>query len=85
MNFQSSEEESMADLTGKVKFRKEKKNPWQLVKYEWLFSDLLQALKGEPLSSGFSTVGSLICFVCSAALRLGVGGHRLRRNDDAKI
>ena len=27
---------------------------------QWLYFDLLQALKGEPLSSGFSTVGFLI-------------------------
>ena len=36
------------------------RNSWQKVKHSWLYSDLLQALKGEPLSSGFSTDGSLI-------------------------
>ena len=28
--------------------------------HAWLYSDLLQALKGKPLSSGFSKDGSLI-------------------------
>ena len=36
------------------------RNPWQLVKHAWLYSDLLQALKGEPSSSWFSTIGSVI-------------------------
>ena len=30
------------------------------MKHAWLYSDLLWASKGEPLSSGFSTGGSLI-------------------------
>ena len=36
------------------------RNPRQHAKYAWLYSDLLQALKREPLSSWFSTDRSLI-------------------------
>ena len=36
-----------------------KRNHWQQAKHEGLYSDPLQALKGEPLSSGLSTDGSL--------------------------
>ena len=36
------------------------RNPWQCVKYAWLYSDLPQALKGELWSSGFYTDESLI-------------------------
>ena len=32
----------------------------QSLKHAWLYSELLQALKDEPLSSGFSTTGSFI-------------------------
>ena len=35
-------------------------NPWQQVYHVWLHTDLLQALMGEPLSSVFSTDGTLI-------------------------
>ena len=37
------------------------RNLWQLVKHAWLYSELLQALKKELLtSSGFSAEGTLI-------------------------
>ena len=35
-------------------------HPWQSVKRAWLYSDLLPAFNGEPLSSGVSTDGSMI-------------------------
>ena len=40
----------------------QKRNSWQWAKHAWLYSDLLQALKGEHfVSSGFSTAeGTLI-------------------------
>ena len=37
------------------------RNSWLLVKHAWLYSDLLQALKGEHLSALFSKEGALIC------------------------
>ena len=39
---------------------KEGRNPWQYAQHVWLYTDLLQALKGEPLSSVFSTDATLI-------------------------
>ena len=38
------------EWTRKIEISQEK-NPWQLAKHAWLYSDLLQALKGEPLNS----------------------------------
>ena len=36
------------------------RNPWQQAKHVWLYTELLQAIKGEPISSLFSTDGTLI-------------------------
>ena len=36
------------------------RNLWQSVQDVWLYTDLLQTLKGETLSSVFSTDGTLI-------------------------
>ena len=36
------------------------RNPWQLVLHVWLYTDLPQALKGEPFRSVFSTDWTLI-------------------------
>ena len=46
------------------------RNPWQYAEHLWLYTDLLQTLKGERLSSVFSPAGTLISG--SAALHCGV-------------
>ena len=47
------------EWTGTVEISSRKKSlaERQKVQHPWLYSDLLQALKGEPLSSGFPTEG----------------------------
>ena len=50
---------------------KQGRNPWQ---YVWLYTDLLQALKGERLSSVFSPDGTLIS--ASAAPHCGTFSNK---------
>ena len=53
------------------------------MKHAWLYTDLLKALKGEPLSSGFSMDGYLI--FASAVPHCGgwggAGGERERERE----
>ena len=59
------------DWEGRTRRRR---NPWQLGKHAWLFSNLLPgALRGEPLSPAFSTNGSL--FSASAVSCCGATLH----------
>ena len=39
---------------------KQEINPWQYAQHVWLYTDLLQALKGERLNCVFSPDGTLI-------------------------
>ena len=50
------------------------------MKHAWLYSGLIQALKGEPLSSGLSTDESLIS--ASAAPHCGTGPDRSDISED---
>ena len=58
------------------------RNPWQLAKQTWLCSDPQRGLKGEPLSSGFSTDGSSISV--SAVCHCEVGREYLKKEKKKK-
>ena len=45
---------------------KQGKNPWHQAQHVWLYTDLLQALKGTRLSSVFSPDGLFICLLVGA-------------------
>ena len=59
-----------AEISSRKKFR-------QQVRHAWLYSDLLQTLKGEPLSSGFSTDWSL-----NSVLHCGEGKGSVEVSED---
>ena len=64
------------EWTGRVQ-NKQGRNPWQYAQHVWLYTDLLQALKGERLSSVSSPDGTLIS--ASAAAHCGDQGTEDRQ------
>ena len=58
---------------------KQGRNPWQYTQHVWLYTDLLQALKGERLRSVFSSDGTLNFCVRVSPLR-----GRIKKNEETK-